>query len=372
MEIEFNAMDAKKQNLYRLMWEDSSKIPGEICKTWSKKGNKESNNSYAFEIPNISSKYLTTKSLSEKDIVTLSTHLIKIFDIPETESEQFKQKFKYACSGSGGEGAKITTLHSSSLCAFLFFYKVSPSNPLTFNINNKPITFDEVHFEIKNKVVSNPSNVDIVLVSHKNKILLYLESKFVEYYLSTGAINISTAYLKPDFSFSKKFYNTENLKQFGFESDFKSFKDSKGRDVFKLDSQKSKKTKCKSYVEGIKQMISHYIGLSNFVECGIQEVYQDKNDTRNVELKTLYEEQNYSIYLGEILFDFNDDKIKKYMDDYQDKYSKLNEFVSLNNKCPKIIFLEEPLHYSLFNKSEYNFTLDEKVKAFYFGNDSKK
>ena len=203
MQIDLNSMNKSKNayKVYSYMWSDGSRIPGKICKTYYPKNEQDSNNSYSFEIPGLSSKYLTTaKELSKEEKVAIADQLILNFKIDNEEKDDFKSKLIAACSGDGGEGAKITTLHSSSLCAFLFFYKVSDTNPLNIDINGNNVAFFKVLFEYQNTVIEGrkPSNVDIVLIGKDNKnkdIILFLESKFSEY-LAGGQVNIALEYVK--------------------------------------------------------------------------------------------------------------------------------------------------------------------------------
>ena len=94
-----------------------------------------------------------------------------------------------AVGGSGNEGDKITTLHSSSLCALLHFYNVE-RHPLTLEFktkNNKKVEikrrviFNKSVFEFKSPVIGNPSNMDVVLIGKDENtgknIVFFLESK---------------------------------------------------------------------------------------------------------------------------------------------------------------------------------------------------
>ena len=101
----------------------------------------------------------------------------------EKEKDVFIKKFEMSCSGTGGELKKITTLHSSSLCALLFFFNVDTMPLKMRGLEN--CEFTQSFFEFKNKVIRYPSNIDVVLLG-KNKItnkkvILFLESKFSEY-----------------------------------------------------------------------------------------------------------------------------------------------------------------------------------------------
>ena len=68
--------------------------------------------------------------LPEEDTLTA---LKRVFSIKDCN---FDEKFGQACSGSGQEERRISTLHSSSLCALLFFYNVTEKHPLKIEIKN--------------------------------------------------------------------------------------------------------------------------------------------------------------------------------------------------------------------------------------------
>ena len=103
-------------------------------------------------------------------------------------------------------------------------------------------------------------------------------------------------------------------------------------------------------------MISHYIGLSNFVK----ETNLDR-DSRNIELKKLFD-SGYSIYLGEILFDFDNDDIKPFREDYKQKYEKFAKLINDKIKKIQIRCLEKTLNYS--DLKEF---VNPTIKKFYFG-----
>lgn len=309
-------------------------------------------------------KYIANSLLTEKDIDTIKkdendrleiigNRLIEYFGIKETS--RFKEKLESVFAGSGSEQINITKLYSSSLCALLFFYNVSENNELRLQINEKEMVFKEVLFEFKNTVIEgrSPSNVDIVLLG-KNKnnnknCILFLESKFFEYCGDVkDEIKIAQSYSTNNIG--KQIYNEKNIREI--------FNDN--IDCLKINDIYIKlKKEC--YIEGIKQMISHYIGISNlFTNKNMQNLYMflaNKNMFDNIE-----------IYLGEILFDFHniiDDKYKKifkeYFDNYSEKYKNLSNILKpLNNK---ITILAKPLEYSLFKNNKHK--IEEQIFKHY-------
>ena len=341
MEINLKEMKNRKK-LYENMWVDSSRIiPGDICKTYSKRKKDESDDSYSFVVPNFSSEFLVTTKLSNDDRDIVAKQLIDIFGIKEKDI--FLDKFKEVCSGSGGEGSKITTLHSSSLCAFLFFFKVSTKNPLKLPINGGEVEFDEVHFEYQNTVIKGASNVDIVLIGKDEEgkdIILFLESKFSEY-LSGGQANISLKY-KEKFP---EIYNPKFLDDIGFE-----FKNNKEENICKIGPKQGS-----VYSEGIKQMISHYIGIENYLKTP-----KKRCDSRILP-------KDATVYLGEIMFDFSFKRAGECFDNYSKAYKNMaKELNSLINNNEKFKVLEEVLQYS-DPKLKLKLFVNATIKEFYFG-----
>ena len=94
----------EKQIIYKHLWANRSFDFNII-----KKG--ISDPSYEFEFADKDSASFVSESLANN------------FGI-EKEKYLFIEKFGMSCSGTGGELKKITTLHSSSLCALLFFFNV--------------------------------------------------------------------------------------------------------------------------------------------------------------------------------------------------------------------------------------------------------
>lgn len=324
-------MDKRHEKVYKQLCKSCEDLKIKYQKTPNNKDGSENSFSFIYD---------------KNDICSF---LVKNFEI---DNPNFNELFNQACSGSGQEKKKISILRSSSLCALLFFNNIENVN-IILNIEDKQIIFDKAFFEIKNNVISNPSNIDVVLISSKQKKILYLESKYSEYYLSCGCKNISKSYLSNEIA--KKVYNQQILNSINFESTFDIFMNSNGEEVFKVDSNKSKRTGTKSYVEGIKQMVSHYIGVDNIFKTDIYE-----KDERNKILFDLIQNEAYEVYLGEILFDFEDEEIHQYLVDYEEKYSHLREILSPINT--KIHMLKNPLYYS--ELKEY---VNPKIKYFYFG-----
>ena len=296
-------------------------------------------------------------AVNGKDILPLiSENLADYFSIED--KNLFYNKFRMSCSGNGGEELKITTLHSSSLCALLFFYNVCEDNPL--EIDKIPgYEFVDSVFEFKNKVIGYPSNIDIVLLGRKKskrdeKIILFLESKFSEYITGITTKNskyeIGKSYFSNDYS--KPFYKEEFLKTL----QLKRYEENSKTYLKPLDEVKENG----KYIEGIKQMISHYVGIRNFING--KYFYNSSEEI----LERVKKYRGGEIILGEILFDkFEDELTSKYLKPYEKDYKEVAKTINKEAKrgnCEQFRILETPLHYSDLK----DLIKDEKIKEYYF------
>ena len=328
--IDVNELKNKeKQIIYKHLWANRSFDFNII-----KKG--ISDPSYEFEFADKDSASFVSESLANN------------FGI-EKEEDVFIKKFEMSCSGTGGELKKITPLHSSSLCALLFF----------FNVDNMPLKmrglenceFTQSFFEFKNKVIRYPSNIDVVLLG-KNKItnkkvILFLESKFSEYITGINKkdtkYKIGKAYLKEG-CFSKPIYDEINSRgSLHYNEKDGSFTASKPK-----------------YIEGLKQIVSHYYGIRNFF---ISDYYE--KDNRNLDTVKKYGAEEF--ILGEIIFDNFGKELADTLKSYEENYGQLAEII--NNQCKKdkignFRILTELLKYSDLKDYISEFP---KIKNFYFG-----
>lgn len=279
--------------------------------------------------------------------------IIKAFYQIENEA-LFDRQYEKAVSGNGDEQKKILTLHSSSRLALLTFYNVDAENILTLDINGESIEFDFSTFEFKNPVIGYPSNMDVVLVSRDRKRVLFLESKLSEYYMSASkkSAAISTQYATN--KYSKHFYDKEWLGYLGIETTYDPENNDQREFVLSMmDDQVN-------YLDGFKQMISHYIGIRRRID----EKKRITSDTSSEENKRIadiilsaVEDPESVIYLGEILFDkislprgcdeINPQIILK---DYGKLYSRLaermNKYIAADGLAGRFIVLDEDLKYS--------------------------
>ena len=235
----------------------------------------------------------------------------------------FRKKYKEAIGGDGHEWKRICTLHSSSLLALLFFYSISEENMLTININGIDYIFDKSKFEVKTAVsAGHYSNMDVVLESSRDKVKLYLECKFTEYLSSGKVSNISEIYF--DKYEELGLYNANSINHLVFSH------------INKVTTISQDAQSKGYYCQGIKQMLSHYIGI------------------------TIQQSESYKIFLGEILFEFchEKEKMQKYEQIYESLANKLNHINS------NVEMLKQNLTYQ---KISHDFIqrLEPKIRDFY-------
>jgi len=142
--------------------------------------------------------------------------------------------------------AHAKSLYSSSMLAYNFFHWICPENPLTLN----GIVYDKVYFEVKFPVLAKnakgspnnrPSNMDVVLISNDCATMLCIESKYTEH-THHQAAKFSDAYFKPSCYYQGNPYRTSFVQ------------------MALLYNEKNN-----GYYAGIKQNISHLIGLTNIL-----------------------------------------------------------------------------------------------------------
>lgn len=335
--IDFVKMN-KNRALYECMW-GSAAFNFPVQKT------ADSNNSYTFA------------NTSAVDEGICQNELANVFNIKRRN--MFKQKFTQSISGDGKELQRIATVHSSSLCALLFFYNVSEDNPYVMEIEGEEYIFTYSCFEYQNTVIKGrrQSNIDVVLIgknkSTEKQTVLFLESKFSEYYLDTGKKShngIAVAYLNNKYGAS--LYGKDSLEK--MELSIEKNKDGKS---FFLCSEKD------CYLDGIKQMISHYIGVRNL--C-------DDPSVKNDEVAKAVA-AGAKVILGEILFTKGIGALsigsgEKCLLSYQKKYRALaeilNEQLRTDGMGDKITVLGDVLSYSQFRDKD--FIKEPLIKMFYF------
>lgn len=194
---------------------------------------------------------------------------LKTFGI--TNEKQFRKKFAESISGDGDELTKNNALHSSSLCALLCFYNVK-TNHLTFN----DIVYNDVYFEFKNKVVRNPSNMDVVLTGKDKNgkdSILFIECKFSEF-LGTKSSPLGESYKREPFKHIFDSFQYEERKVFQY---------------------------------GLKQLVTHYIGIKHFITEDtakykkLMKKYYRKSEVDRINLYRSFENVSFL----EVIFEFD-------------------------------------------------------------------
>lgn len=252
----------------------------------------------------------------------VSRFFINTFKLPNEES--FIRCFKQSTGGDGGELAKNNALHSSSLCALLMFYNINEDNKFSIDINGIKHEYDTVYFEIKNKVIKNPSNMDVVLVNSKRKEILFIECKFSEY-LSKSKHKLGEGYL-----------NNPKYKEIFDEIEYDNMT------VFQY---------------GIKQLVAHYIGINNFIKGysskEIKAFYHDGDFDRS----KVYQKYEHVAFL-EIVFKLPEEEFNTYLEETE------KTFNVLKNKTDDICIVGTKTYQEVFVGDNLKI-LPELVKEFY-------
>lgn len=360
-EIHKKVKNKKKKEIYSIF--DRSEIDkcfpdtplNEVfCKKWGK----YSTNSYQFSKYNDYKEYkaLEKKTKYYRDKIRKS--ICKVFDI-NPKDEEFENKFNWAVDGEGDELSKITAVTSSSLCALLCFYNISKERPLYLDIDKKKTKFTASIFEWENPVFKMPSSIDVVLIGHQEgkggkKVIYFVESKFSEYY-DTSKCYPSKQYLED--RIGKLIYQNFVFKKvikMNIDRDKGSKQDS---GTFTIGGDKQ-------YANGVKQMISHYIGVNNFLEGKREHNFG----------KFLGFIDNANIYLGTIAYKIGDGDntpFEKYQDLYNNVTKALNYDLGHNKRDKKfkkvlpMISYQGIFKHGPYSKENAKVLANNKIKTFY-------
>lgn len=284
--------------------------------------NSESGSSYKFQ-------ELDEDKEGTKNVNDIPLNIInRVFGI-NIDSSLYRQ----AVSGDGLEYRRITTLHSSSLAALLLFHSVSEERPIKIG----GYTFNEVRFEQKTTVEgSHKSNMDVVLLN--KDIVMFLECKFSEYLCSGKYSHISQVY-----------YDTyQDLHLFDGLGDMiaQNMPDNDQSEIELI------QRKNYQYCAGIKQMVSHYMGIRNFINDGF--------NSKDMSLGFLPKK----VLLAEILFALPENvDAKNRRQKYEEAYKLIAERINADSKKPDIFeMLPNSFTYQDVFKS---YDLSPKIKEFY-------
>jgi len=261
----------------------------------------------------------------------------------------------------GSEWTKIRTLHSSSLCGLLHFNKINNDNLIVFPENtfegiNKKIKFNKVDFEIQNDCVDEyPASIDVLLTN--NDYILFLELKFSEY-LDTDKVELSSEYVE----YLNKIFNGLNFRCTLNAPLISTSYAIDGLNVKVENITLSCDGKKKYYVGGIKQMISHYIAMCNFIKND-----KDKNG--------IIERKNRQILYAEMVFDFrpffdgkNLDFVSSRLENFNEAYKNIKDQINLKSTLVdkgNVIFANNVLTYQDIFKNNTHLLLNKVIKAFY-------
>ena len=302
---------------------------GKIHKSWSDTYSKISGNSFCLEPRKTGGK-------GEGNFSTLCNRFGII------DRDLFEKKYNQAVSGDGQEWKRITTLHSSSLLALLCFYSVSEEHPLEY----KGYRFTESFFEVKTPVMgTHNSNMDVVLRGKNmltgKHVTLFLESKFSEYLNSGKYDGINAEVYRETYSKLGLLGDRPVITPLIFQEE-----DGNG---ITITSEKRG-----YYCGGIKQMISHYIGVSH---------YRNDGASATTEKQSFKRHDNEEVILSEILYELprevdTYDKFGKYADTYRQLAAVIN------SKQDKFRMADEVLTYQEL-LGDGKFIQEDTIRKFY-------
>lgn len=287
----------------------------------------------------------------------------ELFSIPLADREKFYEAFNIVTMGQGDELKKINSVKSSALLCLLTFYPLFLNEDKSKNIVINGVPYYKCFFEVRNRVIKNPSCVDIALVSTDGTKVLYLESKLSEY-----ADDIST---KEEYGKSyKALYEDGGMFERALAGELSMDTSKKAKLVLKSAE--------KAYIEGIKQTVSHIIGLVRGPQFSKQGHYPKKYYS---EYKELYKGASELLF-GTILFDptafeVNTEEFKAYTELYSktiiehageilECIEKWSASKSMPDRNKKIEVLGKVLTYQDLFADEHNRALlSKRVEEFY-------
>lgn len=306
------------------------------------------------------------------DSTILARKYAKLFGI--NPDKNWIEAFRIVTEGQGGEISKINSLISSSLLSLLVFHKLfnNANSNISIKIPDDAVRnyrFNRCFYEIRNKVITSPSCVDVVLYSENDNILLFLESKFTEYFSVHKKKDYGQGYI----SLYKDYLQNALSGYIEIEDELNGEK----RLLLKSSDKKP------IYIEGIKQTISHLIGLVRGPYEGGGGYYPEPYYT---EYNKIFKDPEVKLYYGTILYDptrimpkcdqyvsFNSlyqniiaghaSEILKGICDWNDK---INKDANSESKSKSITILKSPITYqSLFENGINDSLLTNEVKDFY-------
>lgn len=291
----------------------------------------------------------------------ISIRFIERFNI-ESDRDKFEKAFQITTTGVGNEATKINSVISSSLLPLLVFYRLfentDPQRHLIIKLDGNDYVFTKAFFEVRNKVVGYPSCIDVVLQATDGS-LLFLESKFTEYLDSKS--NKKT--------FGSSYYPLyDKIRGSLSKGEIEVSKDSLGSLILESADE--------LYIEGIKQSISHLIGLAR----GPQDVTDGPYDNEYLQDYKKAFNKAPKLFYGTILFNPTTilPEAEQAFIDYCELFEKtigtdsniiLKEIETWCKKgdVSKVNVLKQPLTYQtlLLENSKYKDDLPSKIVQFY-------
>lgn len=287
----------------------------------------------------------------------MSELFASLFAIKDTV--RFNEAFKIAVDGVGKERGKINSVASSALLPLLVFHplfsRTGNDNRPSITIGNKE--YDRAFFEVRNRVVRRASCVDVVLQSVDKKTLLFLESKLTEF---IGGTTRKATYGKGYI----RLYSDHRIKGALKEGNIEASITERGVELSTPD---------KTYIEGIKQSVSHLIGIVK----GPATVKSDDNypSWYQSEYRSAYGHATEFIY-GTIIYDpysigVGMEEYDAYMELHKRIFSNSLEFMAAVNEyfgtnCKPLTVLDTPITYQQILSDNKTFLNDLSiVKTFY-------
>lgn len=230
-----------------------------------------------------------------------------LFSIPENDRDLFYEAFKVAMEGQGDELSDVNSLISSALLSLLTFYPLFGNTDKSKYLTINGEQYYRCFFEVRNRVINRPSSVDVALISVDEKKILFLESKLSEYANGVGtSLELGKSY--------KSLYEGENGLYTLALCDYLNMEVENGTPILKsLDGKE------KIYIEGIKQSISHLIGLVRGPQFYKQGYYPEDYYKEYEKFYSKAEVLEYATILFDpTAFNVNTQEFK----DYSELYSK--------------------------------------------------
>ena len=211
------------------------------------------------------------------------------------ENSGFSKKYRQAITGSGGAEKDFDALKSSALCALLCFYPIK-------NLRIDDVTYHNVYFEVKNRVIDTPSNMDVVLVGEddaRKRVILFLECKFSEY-LENTVQHVSAKYFEGN---GRDYYDSVKAAGLG--------------KFCTVDDKDYHFFTPRAYSQGTKQVISHLLGLHSFLGRNKDYAYEVYPKSKGDEdRRELYENEYDRVIFRELLFDFKEEEFGEKLSAY--------------------------------------------------------